>query len=129
MDDRTPAYLKRLSHAQLETLYASLKADHFPTGTFDGTVLGRLPGWLVGWQGKVFTCRSAGCVVRNRIGPWLLVPGQVLMGADGEVLIEYPQLGLQDRLKPVSETLWLGRVAGSRIWFTLEKTTKGLTNG
>lgn len=60
--------------------------------------------------------------VRNRIGPLLLIPGNVSL-KDGEVLIDYPQLHLQDRLKPVSETLWLGRMdlRGKTIWFTLEQ--------
>lgn len=124
----TAAQLQQFSGEALERLWPSLKADRLPVGTYDGEVWPRprWPAWWMLWRGKHFS-RSCTCdrgthgVVANRIGPLLLIPGETWLD-DGEVLIDYPQLGLQDRLKPVSDTLWLGRLAlrGKTVWFTLE---------
>jgi hypothetical protein len=139
MAEVTPASLRKKSPKELVEFYDSLRADVLPLGTYEGEVL--TPGfraiWPV-WRGKVFTnahrhafsadgLRSLTVVtVVNRIGPWLLIPGDVtLRGSSGEVVIDYPQLGIQDHLKPVSATVWLGRMdlKGRTIWFTLEQTT------
>lgn len=120
----TSAELKALPREALERLWQELRADKLPVGTFDGKAFG-VPAWPF-WKGKVFTMRGWRGEVVNRIGPWLFIKGKVSLPAGaGEVLIDYPQLGgLQDRLKPVSQTLWLGRIALPRlgtVWFSLEK--------
>lgn len=103
----------------LERLYEHLpSATELPQGTYDGIAWPKLP-FRGAWQGKVFT----GDGVVNRIGPLLLIPGHVSLQG-GEVVIDYPQLGLRDYLKPVSSTVWLGKLGTEgRIWFTLEAVT------
>lgn len=64
-----------------------------PQGEYDGQVLGNWRLFNGLWTGKVFT----GDTVRNKIGGRLLIEGKVL-SRGGVVEIEYPQLGLTDRL-------------------------------
>lgn len=122
--------LQALSEPALERLWLTLRADKLPVGTYDGWVKNRpwWPAYWRLWRGKVF--ESCACCpecrarwVLNRIGPFLRVRGDTLV-KNGEVLVDYPQLKLQDRLRPVSATpeLWLGRLLlrGKTIWFTLE---------
>jgi len=124
----TAVEVRQLSRAQRDELWASLRADRLPVGTYDGRT------WPVSvrpvWRGKVFTKRAGyshlGRVV-NRIGPWLLVNGGTLCTLDEVVRIDYP-FGLTDYLKPVNDTLWLGYLRlgpFGKIWVTLEKQGEG----
>lgn len=104
----------------LDQLFADLHATTLPEGAFRGTAWSHDLS-LVGlvsrlWSGKVFV----GGVVANRILGRLRVPGTVHL-INGTVEIRYPQFGLTDRLKPFTDTVWLGRLSmrGYVIWFTL----------
>lgn len=122
----TPAVLRRLSGPDLEQLWSTLRADKLPVGTFDGVAFTRWPVGLL-WYGKRFIALDKISTlgrVKNRVGPLLVIEGFVtLWGGKHEVTIDYPQFGLQDRLKPLSATTWLGRmdVAGRTLWFSLEQ--------
>lgn len=75
-----------------------------PQGDYDGQVLGHWRVFNGLWTGKVFT----GDTVVNKIGGRLLIEGKVSQ-RDGVVLIEYPQLGLTDRL-------WRRQTGAREVW-------------
>lgn len=121
--DMTASYVRSLPRLMLSGLYATLRATELPQGTFHGLAWSHdLPGieYLNGlWTGKVF----AGTKVMNLILGKQRIPGVVtLEGRD--VVIRYPQLGLEDTLKPYrAQAGWIGRmrVGPSVVWFTLER--------
>lgn len=123
--------LRRLPRLDLDELYASLRADRLPVGTYDGRTwpvsvwpLWRGKVFYGEWQGKEFWGGRwpGGCEAINRLGSGLIIHGDVYRQCS-EVVIDYPQLHIQDYLKPVSDTLWLGylKLGPFRIWFTLER--------
>jgi len=126
---RTASDVRRLSRPQLDALYASLRADRLPVGTFDGRTW-PVPAWPL-WRGKIgYAISPRDGVVVNRGGFWLMIQGAVTVRAS-DVVIEYPQLGVRDYLKPVSDTLWLGylKLGPFKVWFTLERIGGWPTDG
>lgn len=111
----TGATVRQLSDQQLLVLFAEHTATELPVGTFLGVTW---PRQVPVWRGK----RFAGYQVWNRLGPWELIEGRVYQ-RDGTVVIDYGW-GLTDRLRPITDTLWLGQVwlgTYRSIWFTLEQ--------
>jgi len=115
--------LQRFTDEGLRDFYATLAADRLPVGRFQGYAwLVRWP-WttrLFGsvWAGKVF---GSDATVMNRILGHLFITGRVRLEHD-EVVIDYPQLRVQDRLRPVTPLLYLGsmKVWRTSVYFTLE---------
>lgn len=97
-------------------------AKRIPRGRFSGQILVMRDGWRRTlaerlWRGKLFTDDR----VVNFAGPIPVIPGKVSL-QDGELIIDYPQQGLRDRLKPISTVSWLGQIGyrGETIWFRLD---------
>jgi hypothetical protein len=120
----TAADIRALSPKGLQALYDSLSATELPVGTFAGRAWSEtLPveGWITAldiWTGKVFR----GTQVRNIIFGHEAIEGACTLERTAAV-IHYPLLGLDDFLKPISRSLWLGYMpfGAHTIWFTLEK--------
>lgn len=134
--------LRRFSQQALDVLFDRLSVQTMPVGSYEGhawmpghPLLGWLAGWV--WRGKVFKESR----VKNRILRLLLFAGDVSLVAfdsqdsadhwvwlkGDEISIEYPQLGLRDRVRQVSPSLYLGRllVCGVVVNFTLSQEEKG----
>lgn len=118
--------LYTLTQAELNDYYYHLTADTIPSGSYDGFAWSKtLPINFLNrfWKGKVFT----GHTVRNKIIGRQLVEGVVsLVGV--EILIDYPQLRVQDRLRQIttSPEMYLGRMnlRSHDINFTLTRSVE-----
>src|SRR5687768_14776443 len=104
----TADLIRQLSAIELADLYGSLHATQLPQGSFTGRAwsfdLPFVDRVSRVWQGKVFE----GDTVWNRILGRLAVPGMVALNGD-RVVITYPQLGVTDTLKLITDELLLGR--------------------
>lgn len=116
--------LYTLSQAELNDYYYHLTADTIPSGSYDGFAWSKtLPINFMNrfWKGKVFT----GHTVRNKIIGRQMIEGVVsLVGI--EILIDYPQLHVQDRLRQINGDSYLGRMnlRGHIVNFTLVRSVK-----
>jgi hypothetical protein len=118
--------IDELSQIEIDNYYEHLTVVTWPSGSYSGVASSKtLPIGSMNyfWKGKVFV----GLTVRNRILGMQLIEGVVLFDKTGdELIIDYPQLHLQDRMRQIDEETYLGRMElGSNVInFVLTKDVK-----